>query len=70
MMEHGKRSCGLGFGLMLIIIGTIWLAAQMGWIIPDLFWPVAFLSVGLVVLTLNLIRGRRPLNDTRTNKEV
>ena len=54
MMMRSARPCRLGFGVMLIIIGTIWLAAEMGWIIPDLFWPAAMLAAGIIVLALNL----------------
>jgi hypothetical protein len=70
MMKHGQRSCGIGFGIMLTLIGAIWLAAEMGWIVPDLFWPVAFLGAGLVMLTLSISRGRKHRNDKRTDKEV
>jgi hypothetical protein len=70
MMKHGQRSCGIGFGVMLTLIGAIWLAAEMGWIVPDLFWPVAFLAAGLAILTLNFARGGKPRNDNKTDKEV
>jgi hypothetical protein len=70
MMKHGQRSCGIGFGIMLTLIGAIWLAAEMGWIVPDLFWPVALLGAGLVMLTISISRGRKHRNGKSTDKEV
>jgi hypothetical protein len=70
MMMHGHRSCGAGLGIMLILVGMILLTVKMGWVASDLFWPVVFLTAGLAILALNLIRGRKPLNDIRPDKEV
>ncbi|HPA69702.1 MAG TPA: hypothetical protein PL067_09985 [Bacteroidales bacterium] len=70
MMKHGRRSCGIGFGVMFTLIGAIWLAAEMGWIVPDLFWPVAFLAAGLTILALNFAKGGKPRNEKRPDKEV
>jgi len=58
MMKH-RRSCGIGCGIMLILVGFIWLTSKMGWFNPDLFWPVATLVTGVLVLSFTLSRGRR-----------
>ena len=70
MMEHSARPCGLGFGIMLVLIGAIWLAAEMGWIIPDLFWPTVVLAAGIAVLALNLARTNKSRVNEKRNKEV
>lgn len=59
MMRHGPRYCGVIFGIMLVFIGALWLAARTGWLDPELFWPVAFLTAGFVVIALALTRGRK-----------
>jgi len=74
MMEHGPRSCGMGFGIMLVLAGAIWLATRAGWFDPGLFWPVAFLVAGLAVIALTLARGRKyrtnhPRNGERRNQD-
>jgi len=67
-MMHGARSCGLGFGVMLILLGTIWLAAEMGWIAPDMFWPAFLLIAGILLLTLTITRDGRSKNNKKTNQ--
>ncbi len=58
-MRHAHRSCGIMFGSMLILIGALWLAASTGWIAPELFWPVAFLAIGSIIVVLNLAGKRK-----------
>ena len=70
MMMNGPYSCGIGFGIIVILVGMIWLAAKMGWFAPDLFWPVALLVAGIAILTLNIIRGGKSRNNGRPKKEV
>ena len=74
IMEHGPRYCGMGFGIMLVLAGAIWLATRAGWFDPELFWPVAFLAAGFAVIALNLVRRRsfgtnHPQNSQRRNHE-
>jgi hypothetical protein len=58
IMGHAPRYCGMGFGIMLVLAGAIWLATRAGWFDPELFWPVAFLAAGFAVIALNLLRRR------------
>ena len=69
-MMHGPRSCNLGFGIMLTLAGTIWLATKMGWVVPDLIWPAAVLAAGMAIVTLTLTRGGKSRNDDRPGREV
>ena len=59
MMRHGSRYCRVLFGIVLVLIGAIWLAARAGWYDPALFWPMAFLATGSVIVVLNLARERK-----------
>jgi hypothetical protein len=49
----------MGFGIMLILAGTLWLATRAGWFDPELFWPVAFLAAGFAIIALTLAKGRK-----------
>ena len=64
IMGHAPRYCGMGFGIILILAGTLWLATRAGWFDPELFWPVAFLAAGFAIITHTLARGRK----FRTNR--
>jgi hypothetical protein len=58
IVENGHRYCGMGFGIMLVLAGAIWLAVKTGWFNPELFWPVLFLVAGSTVIVLSLARRR------------
>ncbi len=40
---------GLNFGLLLVIIGVVWLAINQGWIPANwsLLWPIIVIALGL-----------------------
>ncbi len=57
-VKHGPRYWSVGFGIMLVLAGAIWLGTRAGWFAPELFWPVAFLAAGFAVIALNLLRRR------------
>ena len=66
IMGHAPRYCGMGFGIMLILAGTLWLATRAGWFDPELFWPIALLVAGFAIIALTLARGR----NFRTNRSL
>jgi hypothetical protein len=76
MMDHSPRYRRMGFGIMLVLAGVIWLASRAGWFDPELFWPVAFLVAGFAVIALTLTRGKnRRINhphdtDRRTDENA
>ena len=70
MMRHGPRYCGVMFGIMLVLIGALWLAASAGWVNPELFWPVAFLAMGSIIVALSLAGQRKTKTIHRQNMEV
>jgi len=69
IVENGPRYCGMGFGIMLVLAGAIWLATRAGWFDPWLFWPVAFLVAGIAVIALTLARGRKYRTNHGQNRE-
>jgi hypothetical protein len=53
---HAPRWCGIGFGIMLILVGVFLLGSRLGWFDTDLFWPVAIIVMGAMVLATGLKR--------------
>jgi len=69
MMRHDSRYCGVMFGIMLVLIGAIWLAARTLWFDPVLFWPGTFLAAGFAVIALTLARERKSRTDQAQHRE-
>jgi hypothetical protein len=69
MMKY-RRSCGTVWGIMLILVGFLWLTSEMGWFNPELFWSVATLAAGVLVLALTLARQGRSRINPGQDKEV
>jgi hypothetical protein len=42
---EGRRRCSIG--IFLIIIGGLWLGAKLGLFDPEIFWPLAFITIGI-----------------------
>ena len=42
-----ERSRRMRFGVLLILIGLLWLSALAGWIAGDLFCPFTMILIGL-----------------------
>ena len=51
---NGWCCCGhnkYGFGLIILIIGVLWLMKDLGWISSNIsFWPIAFIVFGIYIL--------------------
>lgn len=69
----GRRN--LFWGILVLIIGLIFLAISMGWLKGvngwSLIWPVALVFIGVWFLVSSLTRKQRPLekHDLAINKE-
>jgi hypothetical protein len=50
-------------------MGAIWLAARAGWFDPVLFWPIALLAAGSVIVVLSLARDRKYRTYQTQSKE-
>jgi hypothetical protein len=37
-------------GIFLIIIGGLWLGAKLGFFNPAIFWPLAFIAIGIWII--------------------
>jgi len=49
--ERMRMCCGgFGWGLFLILLGSLWLARDMGWI-PDVpIFPLVLILIGVVII--------------------
>jgi hypothetical protein len=57
----GNRSGGIFCGLMLVVIGAIWIGKKTG-IIPldmELFWPSVMVVMGVGILAGAILRRKR-----------
>jgi hypothetical protein len=59
-----RRWCDVGgrrrsrLGIFLIIIGGLWLGAKLGFFNPEIFWPLAFIAIGIWIIISSLLRGK------------
>ena len=70
--EHKSSLCGswssdrnssIGFGVLLVIIGLVWLGAKTGyipmeWFHSEFFWPVVFILLGSWMVIKSVIRKK------------
>ncbi len=69
--ERGKVYCGDwrrwcyresrrggGIGIFLVIIGGLWLGAELGFFNPAIFWPLFFITVGTWIIVSSVLRGK------------
>ncbi len=58
----GSRSGGIFCGLMMVVIGVIWIGKKTGIIPLDmaLFWPSVMVIAGVWMLAAGILRKRRP----------
>jgi len=61
---HGEGQRRAGFGIFLIIIGGLWLGANLGLFNPAIFWPLFFITVGIWVV----ISGKRARKSGNRSK--
>lgn len=55
---HGGGRRRSGTGILLIIIGGLWLGAKLGLFNPAIFWPLAFIAAGIWIIVSALLRGK------------
>jgi hypothetical protein len=55
---HGEERRRSRIGIFLIIIGGLWLGAKLGFFNPEIFWPLAFITIGTWMIISSLLRGK------------
>ncbi len=72
--HHRHHALKKQFGMVLIIIGVVWLGARLGlldlsWLHAAYFWPAAFILLGAWLVYRGIAREKTRLND-KEKKEV
>ncbi len=72
--HHRHHAFKKQIGMVLIIIGVIWLGARLGlldfsWLHGVYFWPAAFILLGAWLVYRGIMRGKTRIND-KEKKEV
>lgn len=49
--EIERKHKGLVFGILLILVGVVWLSKEFGWIPADVpIWPIVLIVIGLLIV--------------------
>jgi hypothetical protein len=62
--KEGRKTPGLFWGIVLIVVGFIWLGDNLGWFWYDVPWiPIIMLVVGIFLVLKNWHRGKSNNED-------
>ncbi|OGP74815.1 MAG: hypothetical protein A2V86_16085 [Deltaproteobacteria bacterium RBG_16_49_23] len=64
-----KRCHRAGFGILLILIGLLWLGQRAGWFPLEVFGPLVLLTLGLWMIATSHLHKRQAPPQTQTNNE-
>jgi hypothetical protein len=56
---HVDRRRRSRIGIFLIIIGGLWLGVKLGLFNPAIFWPLAFIAVGIWIIVSSVLRDKK-----------
>ncbi len=54
-----RRYSRVRFGILLIVIGLLWLAQKAGWFPPGIFGPLILLTLGLWMIITSYFHKRQ-----------
>ena len=57
------------FGILLIVIGLLWLGQRAGWFPLEIFGPLVLLTLGLWMIATSYLHKRQALRQGRTGNE-
>ena len=59
------------FGILLIVIGLLWLGQRAGWVPLEIFGPLVLLTLGVwMIVTSYLQKSQAPPQSTTSNERV
>jgi len=64
----GRRHSGhsLFWGIVLIVVGFVWLGNNLGWFLYDIPWvPVAMIAVGIYLILKHWEKGKTETSDSK-----
>jgi len=66
-----KRWHRARFGILLIVIGVLWLGQRAGWFPLEIFRPLVLLTLGVwIIVASYLQKGQAPPQSTTSNEGV
>jgi len=64
-----KRYHRARFGILLIVIGLLWLGQRIGWFLPEFFGPLVLLTLGVWMIATSYYHKRQAPLQKRNNDE-
>lgn len=56
---YGDRRRRSRIGIFLIIIGVLWMGSKLGFFNPAIFWPLAFITIGIWIFVSSVLRDKK-----------
>ena len=69
MCENRKRGHRGRFGVLLIVIGLLWLAQRAGWFPSEIFGPLVLLTLGLWMIATSYFHKQQAPPQSTTRDE-
>jgi len=67
MCRARRRWHRAGFGILLIVIGLLWIAQKAGWFPSEIFGPLVLLTLGVWMIVTSYLRKQQAPPQGRTN---
>jgi len=64
-----KRGHRGRFGILLIVIGLLWLGQRAGWFTSEIFGPLVLLTIGVWMIATPYLQKRQALRQGGTDNE-
>jgi hypothetical protein len=56
---YTSRFRRLRIGILFILFGGLWMGSKTGFFSPAIFWPLAFMTIGIWVIIFSLLRDKK-----------
>jgi fatty acid desaturase len=56
---YGDRRRRSRIGIFLIIIGALWMGSKLGFFNPAIFWPLAFITIGIWIFVSSVLIDKK-----------
>jgi len=56
---YTSRLRRIRIGIFFILIGGLWMGSKTGFFNPAIFWPLAFITIGIWIIIFSLQRDKK-----------
>jgi len=56
---YASRLRRIRIGILLILLGGLWMASKTGFFNPAIFWPLASITIGIWIVIFSLLRDKK-----------